>query len=287
MSIAMECRPDDALLTLHGPVAQDSALALRQHLDQARGYWHYKRVVLEINSPGGELLALRAMAHDIHRWREQGGEFITEGRMAVASAAALALSLGDVGQRTVQPHTQLVYHHTRVQGNGDAPLTAEHAVAAAQQLNRADQGLLDALVNHLVAGFGGEQALGEAGLERCRRVQAHQGNIHKALGHESGLVTLAASRRNSKIGPPKLLRQMESSFQQALEKERTTAFRELLSALFAQDRRMPVDVAWALLLVDVVEGIPALQPRDPLAHSAAPEAPFSSGGRRSAPHLGV
>lgn len=277
MTIAMQCRPDDALLTLHGPVTQDCALALRQNLDQAHGYWRYTRVALEINSPGGELLALRAMAHEMQRWRQQGGVFITQGRMAVASAAALALSLGDVGQRTVQPHTHLVYHHTRVLGSGDAPLTAEHAVAAARQLNQADEGLLDVLVAHLVKGFGGERALGEAGLDRCRRVQAQQVAIHKALGHESGLVAVAG--RSLKAGLPKLILQMEKAFEQAVEKSSIRAFRQLLSQLFTQDNRMPVDVAWVLLLVDVVEGVPSLQCTVPAIHQTAPSATFGSPGR--------
>lgn len=258
MSITVEHRPHEALLRLHGPVTQDALLTLRQHLEQARSYWQYSRVVLEINSPGGELLALRALATEIERWRKHG-QFATTGYMSVASAAALALSLGDIGERSVECFTHLVYHHTRVMGAGESPLTARHADATAKQLSRADRMLLEDLVDHLVRGLGGERALGEAGLERCRRLQHSAEEIRCAMRNDAGLSASVSAGPGRKIATPKLLRRIESAYQRAQDHGQVGSFLDLLADLFAQDCRMPVDLAWTLLLIDKVEGVEALQ----------------------------
>jgi len=264
MPIELLPLPTHAVLRLRGELLQDTALDMCAAIHQARTYWHYDRLVLEINSPGGELLALRALVHEMNRWRQQRGRVETSGQMQAGSAAALLLTLGDVGRRVVHPHTELVYHHTRVMTQGAQALTAEHAGAAARQLEQADGTLLRQLTEHIVQGHGDIATMAHTGLTRCRHLQSQAAQIGAALGHDASIGSTPTKSASL------LLRQLTRTFEKTLKKGDARPYTELLASIFARDSRMPVHVAWGLLLVDSVDGIQELQP---LVQPAAVPAP--------------
>jgi ATP-dependent protease ClpP protease subunit len=246
--------PTHAILRVRGELLQDTALDLCAAIHQASTYWHYDRLVLEINSPGGELLALRALVHEMNWWRGQRGRVETAGQMQAGSAAALLLSLGDVGRRVVCPHTELVFHHTRVMTQGAQALTAQHAGAAARRLEQADVTLLRQLTEHIVQGHGDIATMARTGLARCQQLQSKAAQISAALGADAGFGSTPAKSASL------LLRQLTRTFEKTLKLDDARPYTELLASIFARDSRMPVDVAWGLLLVDSVHGVQELQP---------------------------
>lgn len=264
MSVEFLPLPTHAILRLRGELRQDTALDLRAAMHQAGNYWHYDRLIVEINSPGGELLALRALVHEMHWWRSRGGQIETAAQMQAGSAAAVLLSLGDVGRREVRPHTELVYHHTRIMTQGTQALTAQHAGATARHLQMADMSLLQQLAEHIVQGHGDLFAMAKAGLARCQRLQAQAAEIGSALVLEAGYGNSAGKSASL------LLRQLIRTYQKTLKQGDARPYTELLASIFDRDSRMPVDLAWSLLLVDAVEGIEALQPDVLTAPARAP-----------------
>lgn len=258
MNVKFTPKAKEGHILLSGEFTQASALALRDAIREAREYWHYDRLTLQINSPGGELLALKAIMHEIRLWRSDRRKFATEALMKSGSAAALALSMGDVGNRRVQPYTELLYHHTRMMADGQFALTAHHAEEARQQLRQADLDLLRTLVSHIAAGYGGMAPMARAGLLRCQWAQQHAESIGAALGRDSGLCI--PGRSAGKKPTPMVPRQIERAYQKAATANSSEPVIELLATLFDRDSRMPVDVAWVLLLIDEVDSVHSLQP---------------------------
>lgn len=266
MSVTFTPKANQAEIQICGEVNQATALLLREALREAREYWHYDHLVLQINSPGGELLALKALMHEARWWRQRGGTLATEALLQAGSAAALALSLGDVGHRSVQPYTELLYHHTRLLAAGEFHLTAHHAEAAQRRLRQVDHELLHTLVGHIADGFGGVEALARAGVERCRKLSASADVVAQALGRAAGLC--GQGRRTSKDPASLMLKRMESVYQKVLAKHSPEPMIGLLADIFERDAPMPVDVAWGLLLIDAVDTVEALQPANRLQNQA-------------------
>ena len=72
---------------------------------------HYSEIVLEISSPGGDIVALQRFMEYRKRLRGANVRLITQGYDRVASAAAIMLSSGDV--RYVTENCVLLYHFAR------------------------------------------------------------------------------------------------------------------------------------------------------------------------------
>ena len=98
---------------LKGEVTPESILELCSAIDAAVYYYHFRHIKIEICSPGGELLALQHYLSKLAEWRNLGVIVETVAIMSVASAAAIILSLGDVGYRSAYPVAKLVYHNGR------------------------------------------------------------------------------------------------------------------------------------------------------------------------------
>ena len=100
-SIAVLYGPDHAELTLNAEITEPSALALESALGSLFRYYQYPAVVLRINYNGGELIALHHILKSLESWRAAGRQILTEASFRAGSAAAVLLSLGDVGSRRV------------------------------------------------------------------------------------------------------------------------------------------------------------------------------------------
>ena len=91
---------DAVRLRFKGTVDMDSVLALCDEIDLAISYYQYPQVVVELESPGGDLRALDHYTSRLTGWRQKYDlRVATLGLGNVASAAAVMLSLGDVGSR--------------------------------------------------------------------------------------------------------------------------------------------------------------------------------------------
>lgn len=116
-------------------------------IEQAINYQKSTAIEVCLNSPGGEYSALVHYDWHLNLWRKKGVVIKTKGMVTVASAAAMMLSLGDLGERRVYPHTELIYHFARL---GEVHhLTANKAKYLQESLQEVDSKMLNQLIDHL------------------------------------------------------------------------------------------------------------------------------------------
>jgi ATP-dependent protease ClpP protease subunit len=148
-SVACEWRVHKASLTFNGAVTVPAIQQLVRYIERAFDYYKYDTVEVEIDSPGGELRALNYFLEYRRAWQEQGYAIHTRGVVTCASAAALLLAFGDHGGRYIHSSTELLFHFSRV-SLGQQVLTAARASQVTLALQRTDDSMLDALVEHII-----------------------------------------------------------------------------------------------------------------------------------------
>lgn len=246
--MALAYHADEGELQINTDISEASALGVERALDLFFGYYHYPSALLRINSNGGQLAALNYMIQTVERWRKEGRRIQTEATFRAASAAALLLSLGEVGSRGTQRHTALLYHHTRV-GGGAGAITAGGADHLAAMLQSKDRRLVTRLADHVAAGFGGPAALAAEGRARCELLQVRHASINEALEGQ-------ASR-----SMPKWLRSVAAMYRECEARSSTAAHIKALARRFEQDTSMDLREAYALGLIDGIVGVPDLKPK--------------------------
>ncbi len=135
-----------AVVTLTGEVNFQSISELVTAIDLAITYYFFDRIKIEINSPGGELKALQIFIAKLKDWRSRGVVIETHAMSNVASAAAVMLSLGNVGYRTAMVDAEVLYHNVRVMGQ--MVITSEKAKQLNDDLTKIDQKILNSLMEH-------------------------------------------------------------------------------------------------------------------------------------------
>lgn len=177
--------------------------------------------------------------------------------MAAGSAAALLMVMGDVGRRNVQPYSQLLFHHTRIVAQGENVLTAVDADATAQRLKSADVKIVDTIWRHLAQSHGGDRTAAEVGLARCDALKSGARFIVEDLEAEA---SLAVALGNGQKRDPQWFRAVIAAYEKVVSRGISAAYTDLLAGYFRLDTRMPVELAWALQLIDRVTGVRVLQP---------------------------
>ena len=195
----------------------------------------------------GELVALAHILQSMDHWRRKGKEIQTEGLFQIASAAALLLALGEVGDRTVHRHSSVFFHHTRIAGSASA-ITAGSATRIAAALRRSDLGLLKRVVNHVEDGLGGISQLCSEGLARCEMLRQNAAEISMALN-------IAPSGRS-----PRWLSAVAAAYRECDQKITTLPYQRYLEKRFEQETEMEIPEAYALNLIDCVYGLPRFSP---------------------------
>lgn len=254
----IEYGPQASKIEVVGPLTDVMALQFDRMLTVLRVYYGYQDIKLVIHSPGGQLLALQHMLAAMDRWRAMGGRVSTHATMETGSAAALLLAMGEVGQRSAQPHTQLLFHHTRVKQSSDSNLTAAGASSTANRLLHLDRTLIECVAKHLNAASGGAVNFGQKGLTRC-------GVLHGRFNESSEELGLHPLRRE-----PDWLKETTQAFAKVAHQDKLDAYIQLLGRRFGRDEIMDLREAWVLQLIDAVVGISVLSPeRDPVFEAAA------------------
>jgi ATP-dependent protease ClpP protease subunit len=147
------------------PVTHDGIYALCSRLDEAVDYYKYDRIELSLHSPGGSAAALKYFMACRDRWTKTGIELHTIALNEACSAAAFMLSIGTLGSRSVQAHTNLIYHFARLSAGevfermnrqSEGQLTARGSRKAATSLRaiermiaREDEFLMEHLFEHI------------------------------------------------------------------------------------------------------------------------------------------
>lgn len=229
---------EKGIVLINGPITDQLALDFCDELDSLYDYYQYETVLLRIHSPGGQILALDFMMERIDFWRAQGRKMHTKATMQAVSAAALLLSLGEVGHRYASPSSALLYHHTRFVTTSSQTVTARAAMEAVQQLIESDLRLMKRLCNHLLQGFGGTVPFAQTGIQR---IQA----LWDVLGsHPNGEKS-------------KWIQETKEIYNQVLGTGDTKSYENLLMRRFDEDTTMSQAQAWALMLIDDVD-LPAI-----------------------------
>ena len=131
------------------PVTADSIFALCDEIDLAIDYYFYRQITVEINSPGGEAAALHYYIQKLQGWRQAKVSIETVALTQCYSAAALMLSLGDLGRRFAMPRASLLYHNARMFVSGQQPLTSKFLEKTCSHLSLTDAEMLAILLRHL------------------------------------------------------------------------------------------------------------------------------------------
>ncbi|MBV5347068.1 ATP-dependent Clp protease proteolytic subunit [bacterium] len=256
--IRLSLEDDQGKIELNGEINEALALGLEGGLQTLFGYYKYERVTLRINSPGGMLVALRHILEYVQFWRERGHRIETEASFCAASAAAMLMTFGDVGTRTVHRHTHLLFHHTRIGGTSSA-ITAGGANYLASLLKNSDAGMLKQAVNHIISNLGGIDAHRDEGLARCELLLTKSESIANALGlHDGGR-------------QPRWLKPLCNMYRDSEGKKNAAGYFRYLEKRFDQDSTMDLREAYALCLLDQIHGISELKmlqlPEDMKAHA--------------------
>jgi ATP-dependent protease ClpP protease subunit len=147
-------QPDDSVFAnpsmcpLLDEVTAGSILSLCNNIDQAVYYFQYRHITIEICSPGGSVSALEHFFNKQIGWRKRNVIFETVATISTASAAAMMLSLGDVGHRKAYSTASLHYHYSRIQTSGEV-FTKVALDQRSASLSKIDDKFISELVRHV------------------------------------------------------------------------------------------------------------------------------------------
>ena len=150
---AVKYEHDRAVVRLVGPVTVETILALCDEVDLATEYYQYPVVELQLASPGGDVAALDHFLSRLAQWRTTPAVIVeTLALTQAASAAAIMLSLGDIGRRGAYASAQLVYHDSRTMLPDKTVATRAVLDQCSKSLADTDSRMLDILVSHVWEG---------------------------------------------------------------------------------------------------------------------------------------
>lgn len=141
-----------AIIRLHGAIDNHTIFALCDEINLAIDYYHYDEIEIQIDSFGGAIASLEYYLRQLAYWRAQRHiRIATLALTTAASAAAVMLSLGDIGHRRAYASSSLLYHDSRVFSD-QATLTPRALEHLRRKVLAADTLLLDALTRHIYQG---------------------------------------------------------------------------------------------------------------------------------------
>lgn len=244
----------DASLLIATEISQELAHDIQAVFGQMFGYYQYSAVTMKLSTPGGSLTALTAILQTMDLWRSKGRIVKTEACFLAASAGAMLLAMGDIGQRRVQPYSSLLFHHSRIGGTSSS-ITAGAAIQLASSLRHHDQVLLKRMVSHISKGFGGPLGLAVEGAARCEMMRQNSTEIAMELDR------LALGRSD------KWMSALIKLYGDCRLKGSSDHYRRYLEHRLNQDSEMDIREAYGLCIIDGAFRVPLLVPNATLGAS--------------------
>lgn len=140
---------DHAVITLEHELSTSTASMLCRQIRSLVDDYRYEHIEIQIpNNPGGLIAAMEMIGRQMSGIQAQGVTVSTFGLGTVASAAAITLSRGTLGQRAVDEGAMLLYHLGRVQS--PSHVTAKVAKQVSKHLDLIDARVLRTLVKHIL-----------------------------------------------------------------------------------------------------------------------------------------
>ena len=237
----------DATLGYYGPISKEGALALTRKLEHLFGYYQYNKVILGIESPGGEVDGLDYLLRVLSQHAKQGKWVETRTTFKCASAAAVLLAAGRFGSRRVGVQTQLLFHSSRMQG-ADIEWTAKSSTMLTKALLSIDRKVIDTLLERLICACDGGDGFVAVVSARLDYVSIHWGALAPQL------TTLTSP--DTDVAVPQWLKALNRIVKPQGNPEMVIAsFKRYLTERFQTDKPMAALEAFVLCLIDEVQGV--------------------------------
>lgn len=166
MNVPVQTRSHFGEFVYPTEITAASAYVLRDACQQfVRDYFYRDISIVYLNNLGGEATGLAVIQSTLSALSSEGVRVKSRGVGTVASAAAIALSLGTLGCRDVLNGTILLYHFAQV--GGTSAVTNQLARQLSKRLESLDDRLLHDLVEH-IAPLTRQFATGNAGVPMYR-----------------------------------------------------------------------------------------------------------------------
>ena len=200
---------DRAVVRLVGSIDDGSVGELLDHVDLARDAYGLRRIEIQVDSPGGDVKALRYCLRELDRRRgPERLSFTTTALAKAYSAAAVLVALGG-DRREARPGATFLLHPARTPVPEDRAVTAETAAAIGAELAEVDWAIRRRLVRRLMrARPSGEPAEGAAGrltagdLRALRRMLPAQASSAESNRRPPELAADGGDSHDSQAPPP-------------------------------------------------------------------------------------
>ena len=288
--VCTEMGAQEAVLSYSGSLCRSGVLALEYQFERLFGYYKYERIVLSIESPGGEIDGLEYLLRTMAKWAGEGRVVAVRSTFQCASAAAFLLAMGEWGKRRVDRATFVLFHSTRIDSSAMGGMTAVHSTNLSQALSSVDRKLLEVLVNRMLTQTASAQGLADLIASRIGYLDTHWMEI------AGGLSTLTGGGDTRK---PAWLRALQKWTREGADPHKLVVeLKKHLQSRLQHEARMDLREAYALCLIDEIVGVldadspqrdlqkpvevhaPGLVPVPVAAPVSAPE-PTRKSGRRS------
>lgn len=140
---------DTCIVRLQDQLRTRSIFQLCDEIDLAINYYRYKKVKIEIDSPGGDISSLDYYVSKLQSWKSKGIIISTHALTYASSASAYIFILGDVGERYAYASSRIVLHFGRTSKHNNG-LTVEELERHSSRLRELDFRYLEYVVNAIM-----------------------------------------------------------------------------------------------------------------------------------------
>jgi ATP-dependent protease ClpP protease subunit len=245
--VCEQMSPHNATIFYRGAICQIGASAMERQFKSLFDYYQYDCVDVRLESPGGSIDSMHYILRKMTDYEERGKKVSVRSTFVCASAAAILLAMGRWGNRIVDRSTTLLFHTSRIDTTGHG-MTAAISVNLSQTLAGVDHRLVDVLINRMSRQAGGENALANLVIQRCRYVNENWDTLAESL---NSLFSEGQSKRR-----PDWFKSLTKITRQGLEKGRfLQELKKLIHNRMQHDVRMDLREAFCLCLIDEVTGV--------------------------------
>ena len=217
---------DTCIVRLQDQLRTRSIFQLCDEIDLAINYYRYKKIRIEIDSPGGDISSLDYYVSKLQSWKSKGITVSTHALTYASSASAYIFILGDIGERYAYASSRIVLHFGRTSKNNSG-LTVEELERHSSRLRELDVRYLEYVVNAIM----GKILSNKIG-KYPHYLSDHDQDVRDELNHIGIMETELSSKT--------IIKNVEK-------------IRERIAILHEYGESISASAAEALLVVDVVE----------------------------------
>ena len=213
-------------------------------------YYKYPQVEVVMDSLGGDARAMKALLEEVQLISKQKKQLTIVAGNQCASAAAIVLANGTWGTRRTKRDTLLLFHSPLAHLRAEQTLNRESGEVLVKVLSNIGANLLSQLVQNQCQQVGGADALLSHMRNRLDEVTQHwnamSDKLFEVVNKKSDKPTATLQRLGSNLDRWSKLKNEEMKVKKLIE---------LLNQRFDMDTLMDLREAYALCLIDKVDGL--------------------------------